>query len=295
MARIKKKGLDYFPMGVEFVGSREVRRLVKREGEGAYMVLSFLISDLYGGEGYYLPVDEDYYEDLADRLFTMETDDVRRIVKSTIELGIFDNEMFMTHGILTSADIQRQYLFCAKSKDVTLEEEKYRLLSDEEMENLLPKKRKKVEVLCENNDLSSKNSENTYQSTQIKEKEIKENKTSEKESKEKEPDAAVPPKGSSKPIKEWTREDIERLEPRRKCRVRMSGPVPSWNRGRDTPCVVFEFDGFHTLKLRKTSDFRSVPAIVFRRNLCSGDKGRWVLFGEIKGDSRFAPCEDKGR
>ena len=35
MARIKKKGLDYFPMGVEFVGSREVRRLVKREGEGA--------------------------------------------------------------------------------------------------------------------------------------------------------------------------------------------------------------------------------------------------------------------
>ena len=213
MARIKKKGLDYFPMGVEFVGSREVRRLVKREGEGAYMVLSFLISDLYGGEGYYLPVDEDYYEDLADRLFTMETVDVRRIVKSTIELGIFDNEMFMTHGILTSADIQRQYLFCAKSKDVTLEEVKYRLLSDEEMENLLPKKRKKVEVLCENNDLSSKNSENTYQSTQIKEKEIKENKTSEKESKEKEPDAAVPPKGSSKPIKEWTREDIERLEP----------------------------------------------------------------------------------
>ena len=213
MARIKKKGLDYFPMGVEFVGSREVRRLVKREGEGAYMVLSFLISDLYGGEGYYLPVDEDYYEDLADRLFTMETVDVRRIVKSTIELGIFDNEMFMTHGILTSADIQRQYLFCAKSKDVTLEEEKYRLLSNEEMENLLPKKRKKVEVLCENNDLSSKNSENTYQSTQIKEKEIKENKTSEKESKEKEPDAAVPPKGSSKPIKEWTREDIERLEP----------------------------------------------------------------------------------
>ena len=213
MARIKKKGLDYFPMGVEFVGSREVRRLVKREGEGAYMVLSFLISDLYGGEGYYLPVDEDYYEDLADRLFTMETVDVRRIVKSTIELGIFDNEMFMTHGILTSADIQRQYLFCAKSKDVTLEEEKYRLLSNEEMENLLPKKRKKVEVLCENNDLSSKNSENTYQSTQIKEKEIKENKTSEKESKEKEPDAAVPPKGSSKPVKEWTREDIERLEP----------------------------------------------------------------------------------
>ena len=213
MARIKKKGLDYFPMGVEFVGSREVRRLVKREGEGAYMVLSFLISDLYGGEGYYLSVDEEYYEDLADRLFTMETDDVRRIVKSTVELGIFDAVMFATHGILTSADIQRQYLFCAKSKDVTMEDEKFRLLSDEEMEKLLPKKRKKTEILCENNDLSSKNSEKTYQSTQIKEKEIKENQTSEKEIKEKEPAAAAPLKASSKPVKEWTKEDIDCLEP----------------------------------------------------------------------------------
>ena len=213
MARIKKKGLDYFPMGVEFVGCREVRRLVKREGEGAYMVLSFLISDLYGGEGYYLSVDEEYYEDLADRLFTMETDDVRRIVKSTVELGIFDAVMFATHGILTSADIQRQYLFCAKSKDVTMEDEKFRLLSDEEMEKLLPKKRKKTEILCENNDLSSKNSEKTYQSTQIKEKEIKENQTSEKEIKEKEPAAAAPLKASSKPVKEWTKEDIDRLEP----------------------------------------------------------------------------------
>ena len=213
MARIKKKGLDYFPMGVEFVGSREVRRLVKREGEGAYMVLSFLISDLYGGEGYYLSVDEEYYEDLADRLFTMETDDVRRIVKSTVELGIFDAVMFATHGILTSADIQRQYLFCAKSKDVTMEDEKFRLLSDEEMEKLWPKKRKKTEILCENNDLSSKNSEKTYQSTQIKEKEIKENQTSEKEIKEKEPAAAAPLKAFSKPVKEWTKEDIDRLEP----------------------------------------------------------------------------------
>ena len=213
MARIKKKGLDYFPMGVEFVGSREVRRLVKREGEGAYMVLSFLISDLYGGEGYYLSVDEEYYEDLADRLFTMETDDVRRIVKSTVELGIFDAVMFATHGILTSADIQRQYLFCAKSKDVTMEDEKFRLLSDEEMEKLLPKKRKKTEILCENNDLSSKNSEKTYQSTQIKEKEIKENQTSEKEIKETEPAAAAPLKASSKPVKEWTKEDSDRLEP----------------------------------------------------------------------------------
>lgn len=213
MARIKKKGLDYFPMDVEFVGSRPVRRLIKREGEGAYMVLSFLISDLYGGEGYYLSVDEDYYEDLSDRLFTMETDDVRRIVKSTVEFGIFDAVMFATHGILTSADIQRQYLFCAKSKDVTLEDEKFRLLSEEEMEQLLPKKRKKTEILCEKRDLSSKNSEKTYQSTQIKEKEIKENQTSEKEIKEKEPVAAAPLKGSSKPVKEWTKEDIDRLEP----------------------------------------------------------------------------------
>ena len=35
MARIKKKGLDYFPLNTDFIHDRAVRRLMKREGDGS--------------------------------------------------------------------------------------------------------------------------------------------------------------------------------------------------------------------------------------------------------------------
>lgn len=35
MSRIKKRGLDYFPVDIDFMNNRLVRRIMKREGEGA--------------------------------------------------------------------------------------------------------------------------------------------------------------------------------------------------------------------------------------------------------------------
>ena len=39
MARIKKKGLDYFPLNTDFIHDRAVRRLMKREGDSALGIL----------------------------------------------------------------------------------------------------------------------------------------------------------------------------------------------------------------------------------------------------------------
>ena len=210
MARIKKKGLDYFPMGVDFVGSREVRRLVKREGEGAYMVLSFLISDLYGAEGYYLSVDEDYYEDLSDRLFTMETEDVRRIVIYTVELGLFDARLYKEYGILTSVDIQRQYLFSTKRRSCTGIDENYCLIAEDTPANPPADSQTDAtpveEVNATEKGINVTETAEKYTSTVpgytkhsiAKHSIAKHNSSS---------------TGSSKPVKEWTKEDIDCLEP----------------------------------------------------------------------------------
>lgn len=61
MARIKKKGLDYFPLNTDFIHDRAVRRLMKREGDSVLSVLVEVLSYIYAGEGYYV---------CADRLFT---------------------------------------------------------------------------------------------------------------------------------------------------------------------------------------------------------------------------------
>lgn len=56
MCRIKKRGLDYFPIDIDFMQNRLVRRIMKREGEGSLATLFGALSCIYGGEGYYTSV-----------------------------------------------------------------------------------------------------------------------------------------------------------------------------------------------------------------------------------------------
>lgn len=197
MARIKKKGLDYFPMDVEFVNDRRVWWLMKREGDAAFTVLTFAYSCLYSENGYYLQLDDSFCEDLADRLFRIEASDVRRILTYAVELGLFDARLFSEFGILTSADIQRQYLFVTKRRSHSGIDEKYNLLTEEPapVGNANP-----VENVAE---------------TGINVTETAEKCTSTvpgytKHSIAKHTSSST---GSSKPVKEWTKEDIDRLEP----------------------------------------------------------------------------------
>ncbi len=62
MARIKKKGLDYFPLNTDFIHDRAVRRLMKREGDSALGILVEILSYIYAGEGYYVRADRLFYE-----------------------------------------------------------------------------------------------------------------------------------------------------------------------------------------------------------------------------------------
>ena len=39
MSRIKKRGLDYFPLNTDFMHDRLVRRIMKREGDGSFAIL----------------------------------------------------------------------------------------------------------------------------------------------------------------------------------------------------------------------------------------------------------------
>ena len=134
MARIKKQGLDYFPLDTDFMQNRLVRRLMKQEGDTAFCVLMAALSCIYGGEGYYVQADEFFYEDLALLLYDRTGDDVRRILGVAADYGLFDAALLREHGILTSAEIQRQYLFCAKRRKTAAIDPRFRLLPDGEAE-----------------------------------------------------------------------------------------------------------------------------------------------------------------
>lgn len=115
MGRIKQ-GLDYFPLNTDFMHDRIVRRVMKREGDSAFTVLIYILSYLYSGEGYYVRADDDFCDELSDQLFSTDNDTVRRVVRLLLEYGLFDSTLYERHSILTSEDVQRQYLFITRRR-----------------------------------------------------------------------------------------------------------------------------------------------------------------------------------
>lgn len=132
MSRIKKRGLDYFPLDIDFLQNRLVRRIMKREGDGALATLVSAFSCIYGGEGYYVFTDAFFYEDISANLYHQTAEDVKRILTLAAEYGIFDVTLFRECGVLTSAGIQRQYLFSTKRRKSSAIDNRFNLITDEQ-------------------------------------------------------------------------------------------------------------------------------------------------------------------
>lgn len=132
MSRIKKRGLDYFPLDIDFLQNRLVRRIMKREGDGALATLVSAFSCIYGGEGYYVLTDAFFYEDISANLYHQTAEDVKRILTLAAEYGIFDVTLFRECGVLTSAGIQRRYLFSTKRRKSSAIDNRFNLITDEQ-------------------------------------------------------------------------------------------------------------------------------------------------------------------
>ena len=132
MSRIKKRGLDYFPLDIDFLQNRLVRRIMKREGDGALATLVSAFSCIYGGEGYYVLTEAFFYEDISANLYHQTAEDVKRILTLAAEYGIFDVTLFRECGVLTSAGIQRQYLFSTKRRKSSAIDNRFNLITDEQ-------------------------------------------------------------------------------------------------------------------------------------------------------------------
>ena len=140
MARARKQGLDYFPVDTNLMQNRSVRRIMKQEGDGAFTVLLSTLSYIYKEEGYYIHADSLFYLDLATDFYEKNAEDVARIIRLAVKYELFNASLFEEYSILTSADIQRQYLTSTKRRKTSRIENDYCLLSDEELIHLQAKR-----------------------------------------------------------------------------------------------------------------------------------------------------------
>ena len=144
MTRIKKRGLDYFPMDADFTRQSAVRRIMKKEGEGAAVVLIDVLCAVYSIEGYYAQIHEFFYEDIAAGCYERGVEDVKRIVALAVEYGLFDADLFQRCGILTSVEIQQQFLHCTRRRVNTHIVPEYLLVDDVDAPEVQPERARKL-------------------------------------------------------------------------------------------------------------------------------------------------------
>lgn len=115
MPRPLSKGLDYIPLDVSFFYDRKIRSLRRKYGESSPLVYIALLCTIYTN-GYYVKWDEDLILDISEDTGIGE-DEVRNAIEGCLALGLFSQELYDRHQILTSHGIQNQFQsICKHSK-----------------------------------------------------------------------------------------------------------------------------------------------------------------------------------
>ncbi len=172
MGRLRKEGNEFFSFDVDFFSDRKIKILKARYGADGITLYIYLLCEIYKN-GFYLKLDEDFEFIVSDDL-NMNSVKVKQVLNFLLERSLFDNTLFQSDKVLTSAGIQRRYQLMVKSRAVKnpITIERYWLLSKEETETFI-----KVNSFLNNSenyeDNSKKNNFNS-EKNDIKEKKGKE-------------------------------------------------------------------------------------------------------------------------
>lgn len=113
MARPNKQGLEYFPYDV--TPDMKMEMLINDFGSKAIGVHTRLLQMIYA-TGYHVEWNEDILK-LFSRQLNEDAETIKQIVDKCIERGLFDKTILEKFGLLTSKEIQTQYLqICKDSK-----------------------------------------------------------------------------------------------------------------------------------------------------------------------------------
>ncbi len=131
MARDVKKGLDYFPMEVDFFNDIKVRKLIRYQSGEALTIYLHLLCNIYK-QGYYMLWDDDLPFVISEQTGSKEGR-IAEVLKCCLSIGLFDQKIFNDHKIITSKGIQQRFAFILKSLKRKFEIKAFSLINSEEM------------------------------------------------------------------------------------------------------------------------------------------------------------------
>ena len=109
MARPTKPGIEYFPLDVGFLQDIKTKVIMNAYGGIAASILISLLCNIYKDEGYYIRFTDELVLVVAVEIGAKECT-VIDVIKKAVKVGFFDENIFTTHGILTSKGIQERYI-----------------------------------------------------------------------------------------------------------------------------------------------------------------------------------------
>jgi len=174
MPRPQKDGLDYFPLDVTFFSDPKIKILKARYGVDGIAVYIYLLCEVYRS-GYYLRLNEDSVYVISDDL-KMSAEKVMQVLNFLLERSLFDNTLFQSDKVLTSAGIQKRFQLAVKerAKKNPVHVGGFWLLKPENTEPFI-KVNPSLSNSRNNEDNSGKNEDNSREKS-LKERKVKESK-----------------------------------------------------------------------------------------------------------------------
>ena len=137
MARKKQEGNRFFRMDADFFSDRKIKILKARYGADGIVLYLYLLCEIYK-TGYYLQVDDDFEYIFSDDL-NMDGNKVKQVLNFLLSRSLFNNKLFQSDKVLTSAGIQRRYQAMVKARALKtpITVERFWLLPEEETETFI--------------------------------------------------------------------------------------------------------------------------------------------------------------
>ena len=114
MARQQKDGLDYFPLDVDFFEDEKIKILRARYGTDGIAVYLYLLCRIFRN-GYYIKVNDDFEYILSTDL-KMSVDKARQVLTFLLSRSLFNDKLFQSDAVLTSAGIQRRFQLAVRER-----------------------------------------------------------------------------------------------------------------------------------------------------------------------------------
>lgn len=158
MARPIKTGIVYFSFDVDFFSDKKIKIVKSQYGADGVLLYIYLLCAVYGDQGYYTRIDDDFEYIAADDL-NMSSEKIGQIMNFLLGRSLFNDTLFRSDKVLTSRGIQLRYQEAVKtraSKNPITVNEKFWLLNEKETKGFI-KVRHSENYSEKNADYSEKN------------------------------------------------------------------------------------------------------------------------------------------